>query len=76
MKCTIIEMNSTSSTKVGKCDMSKCATMTKDECAKMCDSLGCSAEEKKCVCRIMVLMVNSLLKKALKLVALWMQIKM
>ena len=47
MKCTIIEMNTTSSTKVGKCDMSKCATMTKDECAKMCDSLGCSAEEKE-----------------------------
>lgn len=35
---------------VGKCDMSKCATMTKDECAKMCDSLGCSPEEKeKCL---------------------------
>ncbi|MBP6039245.1 MAG: sodium-translocating pyrophosphatase [Flavobacterium sp.] len=47
MKYTIIEMNTTSSTKVGKCDMSKCATMTKDECAKMCDSLGCSAEEKE-----------------------------
>jgi K(+)-stimulated pyrophosphate-energized sodium pump len=46
MKYTIIEMNSSSSTKVGKCDMSKCATMTKDACAKMCDSLGCSAEEK------------------------------
>lgn len=30
-----------------KCDMSKCATMTKEECAKMCDSLGCSAEEKE-----------------------------
>lgn len=29
-----------------KCDMSKCATMTKDECAKHCDSVGCSAEEK------------------------------
>jgi K(+)-stimulated pyrophosphate-energized sodium pump len=47
MKYTIIEMNTTSSTQVGKCDMSKCATMTKDECAKMCDSLGCSAEEKE-----------------------------
>jgi K(+)-stimulated pyrophosphate-energized sodium pump len=30
-----------------KCDMSKCATMTKDQCAKMCDSLGCSKEEKE-----------------------------
>jgi K(+)-stimulated pyrophosphate-energized sodium pump len=32
---------------MGKCDMTKCATMTKDECAKMCDSLGCSAAEKE-----------------------------
>ncbi|OYU84945.1 MAG: sodium-translocating pyrophosphatase [Flavobacterium sp. BFFFF2] len=32
---------------MGKCDMSKCATMTKDECAKMCDSLGCTAEQKE-----------------------------
>ncbi len=31
---------------IGKCDMSKCATMTKEECAAMCDSLGCNAEEK------------------------------
>lgn len=29
-----------------KCDMTKCATMTKDECAKMCDSVGCTPEEK------------------------------
>ncbi len=29
-----------------KCDMSKCAEMTKDECAKMCDEKGCSPEEK------------------------------
>ncbi len=29
-----------------KCDMSKCAEMTKDECAKMCDAKGCSPEEK------------------------------
>jgi K(+)-stimulated pyrophosphate-energized sodium pump len=32
---------------IGKCDMSKCATMTKEECAKMCDSVGCSPEEKE-----------------------------
>ena len=32
---------------MGKCDMSKCATMTKDECAAMCDSLECSPEEKE-----------------------------
>lgn len=30
----------------GKCDMSKCATMSKEECAKMCDSLGCDSTEK------------------------------
>jgi K(+)-stimulated pyrophosphate-energized sodium pump len=29
-----------------KCDMSKMATMTKDECAAMCDEKGCSADEK------------------------------
>ncbi len=29
-----------------KCDMSKCATLTKDQCAAMCDSMGCTAEEK------------------------------
>lgn len=34
MKCTDSQM--------GKCDMSKCATMTKDECAAMCDKNGCS----------------------------------
>jgi K(+)-stimulated pyrophosphate-energized sodium pump len=34
-------------TMIGKCDMTKCATMTKDECAKMCDDLGCTAEEKE-----------------------------
>jgi K(+)-stimulated pyrophosphate-energized sodium pump len=47
MKCTIIKMNGDSISEMGKCDMTKCATMTKDECAKMCDSLGCSAEEKE-----------------------------
>ncbi|MCX6195823.1 MAG: hypothetical protein NTY55_04100, partial [Flavobacteriia bacterium] len=30
----------------GKCDMSQCAIMTKEECSKMCDSKGCSPEEK------------------------------
>ncbi|MEY4003176.1 MAG: hypothetical protein RIT07_1218 [Bacteroidota bacterium] len=29
-----------------KCDMSQCATMTKEACAKHCDSVGCSPEEK------------------------------
>jgi K(+)-stimulated pyrophosphate-energized sodium pump len=32
---------------MGKCDMSKCATMTKDQCAAMCDSLKCSPEQKE-----------------------------
>ncbi|TNE55330.1 MAG: sodium-translocating pyrophosphatase [Bacteroidetes bacterium] len=31
---------------IGKCDLSKCATMSKEECAAMCDSLKCSPEEK------------------------------
>ena len=47
VKCTIIEMNPNCTENMGKCDMTKCATMTKDECAKMCDSLGCSAAEKE-----------------------------
>ncbi len=29
-----------------KCDMSKCASMTKEECAKVCDQNGCSVDEK------------------------------
>ena len=29
-----------------KCDMSKCINMSKEECAKYCDSLKCSPEEK------------------------------
>ncbi len=30
----------------GKCEMSKCATMTKAQCAVMCDSMGCDSTEK------------------------------
>lgn len=34
----------------GKCDHSKMAGMTKDECAKMCDDMGCTPEQKeKCL---------------------------
>jgi K(+)-stimulated pyrophosphate-energized sodium pump len=34
----------------GKCDMSKCADMTKEECAKMCEDNGCSdACKEKCM---------------------------
>jgi K(+)-stimulated pyrophosphate-energized sodium pump len=32
---------------MGKCDMSKCKDMTKEECAAMCDSLKCTPEQKK-----------------------------
>ena len=32
--------------KANKCDMSECSKMNKEECAKMCDVKGCSAEEK------------------------------
>ena len=49
MKCPM-EMKATcheGMNMMGKCDMDKCATITKDECAKMCDSLGCSAEQKE-----------------------------
>ncbi|TAE85708.1 MAG: sodium-translocating pyrophosphatase [Bacteroidetes bacterium] len=31
---------------MGKCDWNRCKTMTKDECAAYCDSLGCDAEQK------------------------------
>jgi len=31
---------------MGKCDMSKCKDMTKEECAAMCDSLKCTPKQK------------------------------
>ena len=31
---------------MSKCDMSQCANMSKEECAKMCDEKGCTPEEK------------------------------
>ena len=45
MKCTM-DMKMECKEVMGKCDLSKCATMTKEACAKMCDSLGCNADEK------------------------------
>ncbi len=45
MKCTM-DMKMECKEVMGKCDLSKCATMTKEACAKMCDSLGCNAEQK------------------------------
>ncbi len=48
-KCTM-EMTTSCSEDMGKCDMDKCATMTKEECSAMCDSLKCSTEQKeKCL---------------------------
>ena len=48
MKCTV-EMKSSceAGNMNGNCDMDKCATMTKDQCAKMCDSLKCTPEQKQ-----------------------------
>src|ERR1035437_5944905 len=39
-------MGSSCTSMKSKCDMGKCATMTKEECAKMCEEKGCSGEEK------------------------------
>jgi len=44
-KCPM--MNGKEAMPMGKCDMSKCATMSKDECAKMCDAKGCTPEQKE-----------------------------
>ena len=46
MKCTV-DMEMKCSEDMGKCDMSKCATMTKEECAAMCDSLKCTPAQKE-----------------------------
>ncbi len=48
--CTNASCEHMNATTTSKCDMSKCATMTKDECAAMCDKNGCSPEDKaKCM---------------------------
>ena len=41
-----VEMQHCEKEMMGKCDMSKCATMTKEQCAAMCDSIGCDSTEK------------------------------
>jgi len=46
-KVMMIKMESPEGKMMGKCDTSKCATMTAAECASMCDSLQCSPEEKE-----------------------------
>jgi len=43
-QCT--EMSADHCKGMGKCDMSKCAKMTKEQCAAMCDSMGCDSTEK------------------------------
>lgn len=47
MECTVEMKKECSGDMIGKCDMSKCKDMTKEECAKMCDSLGCTPEQKE-----------------------------
>ncbi len=42
VECSMDASNCSSS---NKCDMSKCATMTKEQCAAYCDSIGCSTED-------------------------------
>ena len=42
-----VKMEMKSGAMMGNCDMSKCATMTKEECAKMCDEKGCTPEQKE-----------------------------
>jgi K(+)-stimulated pyrophosphate-energized sodium pump len=44
--CCTTEMSMGGKCEMGKCDMSECAKMSKEECAKMCDEKGCTAEEK------------------------------
>jgi len=39
-------MNGSNCSAANKCDMGKCATMTKEQCANYCDSMGCSTEDK------------------------------
>jgi K(+)-stimulated pyrophosphate-energized sodium pump len=46
-KVMIMKMECAEGTMMGKCDMSKCAEMTKEECASMCDSLKCTPEQKE-----------------------------
>ncbi|WP_338407998.1 sodium-translocating pyrophosphatase [uncultured Flavobacterium sp.] len=46
-KVMIVKMECAEGTMMGKCDRSKCATMTKDECAAMCDEMGCTPEQKE-----------------------------
>ncbi len=47
MECTMEMKKECKEGMVGNCDMSKCKDMTKEECAKMCDSLGCTPAQKE-----------------------------
>jgi K(+)-stimulated pyrophosphate-energized sodium pump len=46
-ECCVDSMDMNHCSMMGKCEMSQCMTMTKEECAAHCDSVGCSAEEKE-----------------------------
>ena len=46
-KVMIMKMECAEGTMMGKCDMSKCKDMTKEECASMCDSLKCTPAQKE-----------------------------
>ncbi|MCK6640306.1 MAG: sodium-translocating pyrophosphatase [Bacteroidia bacterium] len=45
-KCEGAKMECCAKPDMGKCDMSKCMDMTKEECAAYCDSMGCTPEQK------------------------------
>ncbi len=45
--CTNKNCEHHNATMMGHCDMSKMATMSKEECAKMCDEMGCTPGEKE-----------------------------
>jgi K(+)-stimulated pyrophosphate-energized sodium pump len=50
MECCEMDMNHGAmgcDEMMGKCDIERCKTMTKDECAALCDSLGCDAKQKE-----------------------------
>ena len=46
-KVMMVKMECAEGKMIGKCDMTKCATLTAAECAAMCDSLKCTPEEKE-----------------------------
>jgi K(+)-stimulated pyrophosphate-energized sodium pump len=47
MECCAPAAGDANGMMMGKCDMSLCKTMTKEECAAHCDSMGCTSAEKE-----------------------------